>query len=299
MADNSGFLVNFYKDQTSEVGLVEDLMNEVIDIYGHDVRYIPRGDSANIASSIFGEQQGANFDEGSYPVKIYIINVDRMQGDLDFMGKFGYELRAGNTFAISRKSFIKHVPPEVAERPREGDLLYVPVFNKIFEIKFVDDDPDFFQLGRSYLKPYYYSLSCEVFRFSQENFSTGVDQIDKVIQSQIAYTLALSLNTNGSGNYYRTETVYQGSSLATANVTGVVVDWAPTDSTLKVIHIIGEFSTSHGNVKGASSNTSRAIVTFDPLNSDITEIGFDDNKKLQDQANSFLNTTETNRFGTI
>ena len=61
-------------------------------------------------------------------------------------------------------------------RPQEGDLIYLPMADKVFEIKHVEHEAIFYQLGRLQT----YELRCELFSYSSERFDTGFDDIDKV-----------------------------------------------------------------------------------------------------------------------
>jgi hypothetical protein len=160
-----------------------------------------------------------------------------------------------------------------------------------FEIKFVEEELLFFTLGKKY--PYIYELRCEVFRYSNEKLDTGVEDIDE-IENQSSYTISLTLG--GTGNYNIGETVYQGNTFNTATSTAEVSDWTPSTRTLNIINIQGQFLSS-SNVKGVTSNTSSAITSNDTLGDHVFYDLFD-NKLLQDEANTIVDLSETNPFGT-
>lgn len=256
---------------------------------GHDVYYMPR-ENWDDTDTLFGENVESKF-ERAYLIDMYIANVNGWEGQGEFFSKFGLEIRQGVNFIIAKRTFDKYIPTSIAIRPREGDLIYVPVMKQTFEIKFVEEELLFFTLGKKY--PYIYELRCEVFRYSNEKMDTGVEDIDD-IENQSSYTISLTLG--GTGNYNIGETVYQGNTLGTATSTAEISDWTPTTRTLKLINIKGQFLNT-ANVKGATSNVSSAVTSSDTLGDHVFYDLFD-NKVLQDEANTFVDLSETNPFGT-
>ena len=63
-----------------------------------------------------------------------------------------------------------------ADRPQEGDIIYYPIFEKMFEINFVDHDEPFFQLDNNPV----YKLRCKSFEYSSEALDTGISTIDEI-----------------------------------------------------------------------------------------------------------------------
>ena len=63
-----------------------------------------------------------------------------------------------------------------SSRPLEGDLIFFPMVDKLFEIKFVEHESVFYQTGRLQT----YDLRCELFDYSSEQIDTGFTEIDKV-----------------------------------------------------------------------------------------------------------------------
>jgi hypothetical protein len=166
----SVFFNNFQSSQ--EQFLIEDLVIESIKIYGHDVYYIPR---VRVAfDKIYGEDTLSEFRD-SYFIEMFIKNVDGFDGDGDFISKFGLEIRDRVTFTIARRTFNNEIGlNNNAVRPFEGDLIFFPLNKKIFEIKFVEHEAIFYQMGALQT----YDLVCELFEYSSERFSTGIDFID-------------------------------------------------------------------------------------------------------------------------
>lgn len=284
----SHYFRNYAGTASNQSRLYEDIIAESIRMMGHDVFYMPR-ENWDDTDTLFGENVESKF-ERAYQIDMYIANVNGWEGQGEFFSKFGLEIRQGVNFIISRRTFDKYIPSTIAIRPREGDLIYVPIMKQIFEIKFVEEELLFFTLGKK--EPYIYELRCEVFRYSNEKMDTGMDIIDQ-IENNNSYTI--SLNLSGTGNYNIGETVYQGNNLATATTTAEVSDWTPITRNMKVINIKGQFVNT-ANVKGSISNTSSAITSSDTLGDHVFYDIFD-NKILQDEANTFVDMTEVNPFG--
>lgn len=281
---------NHYAPGTiNEQLLYEDLLEESIKMMGHDVKYLPR-EAYDATDDILGESPEGKFKR-AYVVEMYLANVEGFEGDGDFFSKFGLEIRDTSNFIITRRTFEKHIPSTIAKRPREGDLIWVPVLNKIFEIKYVEEELLFFALGRRI--PYIYELRCETFRFSQEDFETGDEEIDD-LDKLISYTIKLNIGA-GANNYHIGETVFQGANLASATVTAKVANWEPTTSLLEVYNVNGAFVAAN-NVIGASSNTARNLLSDEQLEENAA-YDTTDNRELQTEADLFLDTTEINPLG--
>lgn len=154
-----------------EFDLVDQLTIEVIQACGHDIYYLPR-EIVN-EDYFFTEDRFARFRE-NFPIEAYLENVDQFGGDGDFLTKFGLEMRDQATLVISRTRFQQAVP--TLKRPREGDLIFFPLTSGLFEIMFVEHENPFYQHGRLYA----YKLTVELFRYSQEELSTGIDDIDTI-----------------------------------------------------------------------------------------------------------------------
>ena len=285
----SVYFNNFSPAVLNEQRMFEDILYESIKIMGHDVKYMPR-DAYDSTDEIIGESPQAKFDR-AYTIEAYLANVEGYEGDGDFFSKFGLEIRDTSNFVISRRAFQKYIPSSIAERPREGDLIFVPVLNKIFEIKFVEEELLFFSLGKR--NPYLYELRCEVFRYSQEDIDTGDEDIDN-LADLVAYTIHLNMSA-GANNYHIGEIVYQGANLSSATVTAKVAGWIPANSVLEVININGVFTTNV-SVKGTSSNTTKNLISYDELRDHVQYDEFD-NRKIQTEADTFVDLSEINPFG--
>lgn len=262
-----------------------DLITESIQIYGENVYYIPREGYASM-DKLFGELANSKFTS-AYLIDVFITNVEGYEGDGDFFSKFGLEVRDSANFVISWRTFNQFVPNSIRTRPREGDLLYVPILQKIFEVKFVEEELLFFSLGRS--NPYIYELRCENFRYSNENIATGVDDVDQVA-IDAAYSQELFLST-GSGDYIIGETVSQANNAFTAKIS----DWNGLSKILTVHFISGEAQANVALV-GTISNTSYMIAVTEDMDT-VARDDMYDNRILQTEANTIIDLTETSPFG--
>ncbi len=170
------FFNNFQSSQ--EQLLIENLVIESIKIYGHDVKYIKR--IIQDKDKIYGEDiQTSKFIQ-ALEVEMYIKNVDGFAGEGDFLSKFNLEIRDQITFTIAYRAFNDEVGNLMTiDRPREGDLIYFPLNKKVFEIKFVEHESVFYQLGALQM----YDLKCELFAYNSEFFDTGDPEIDSLYEN--------------------------------------------------------------------------------------------------------------------
>lgn len=161
---------------TSEQRLIEDLIIESLKIYGHDTYYLPR--TVVKLDSILLEDVISQFTQ-AYPIEMYIANVTGWEGDREIFTKFGLEVRDKATFIVAKRRWEESVALQTTDlqlpdRPAEGDLIYLPKTDAMFEIKYVEHLDPFFQLGKFYI----YSLQCELYQYSSEAIQTGIDEID-------------------------------------------------------------------------------------------------------------------------
>lgn len=167
--------VYFSQGTKNEQYLLEDLIVESIGIYGQDFYYIPRTLIAK--DEILGEDRLSQF-KTAYPVEMYLENVDGFEGQGAFIQKFGLMMEQSATLTVARRRWEQLVgrygQTQLPNRPCEGDLLYFPLTGGMFEIKFVQHQDPFYQLGKLYV----YKLNVELFQYSSEKIDTGIDEID-------------------------------------------------------------------------------------------------------------------------
>lgn len=285
----SVYFNNYSAASTSEQRLFEDMIVESIKMMGHDVKYLPR-EAFDKNDDVLGENPTAKFSK-AYNIEMYLANVEGYEGDGDFFSKFGLELRESSNFIVSRRSFEKYVPSTIAIRPREGDLIYVPVLQKIFEIKFVENELMFKSLGNT--NAYVYELRAEMFRYSNENIETGDEEVDE-IELENSYTVRVQV-APGTENYYNGEMVYQGSSFASSLISARVKGWNPDTRILEVINMKGSFIVGDPLI-GVDSQTAVNVVIKDEME-DLVHYDDSDNRVIQTEADAFVDLSEINPFG--
>lgn len=290
---------NFPKDHiTSEQLLIEDLVIESIKQYGMDVYYIPR-ESRGEVDYLYGEDPIKKFTN-AYLIEMYMSDVTGMEGDGDLISKFGLEIHDETTMLVSRRRFKHTVPTNLCTRPREGDLVYIPLVQNFFEITFVEHENNqamMYTLGRGRGgNVYLYALKMKQFVFAEEKIDTGVDEVDEQIKdSYFKTTFNLS---SGTGDYLKDEIIYQGSNLANANATALVYSWNSSSKTLIVDQIIGAFSSANGTIKGNTSLAAWTLSTTDISNYNAAFEDIVDNYRIQTEGNQFIDFSESNPFGT-
>ena len=201
MARNRFF--NQYTPVKQEQSLVEDLIIESIKIYGVDGYYLPRT-HVNL-DKIYGEDASMLFDD-ALEMELYVKSFDGFAGQEDFLAKFGLQIDESVTFVISQKRFTQSLKTsliteysynmltedgdellsnrndvseydyEAIVRPREGDMIWIPMFSSLYEIKFTQNIENFFQLGKLYT----YELRCDRLEYSSERINTDITEIDAV-----------------------------------------------------------------------------------------------------------------------
>ena len=282
----------------NEQRLVEDIIVESIKIMGTDVYYLPNNND-EARDLLFGEDPLKKF-KTAYPIEIYPSNVMEYGGEKEFFSKFGLEIKDQVSIIMSKRSFAQRVYKATFTRPREGDLIYVPFLNgtgELYEIKFTNQTKDFFMLGRKV--PYFYELSLEKFRYSQEVIDVGIPDIDVVVTDN-AYTIDLQLIDDTpltTGDYQQKEIVFQSvdGTYANAYTLATVTNWDKPNLILSVVYIKGEFL--EGNyLMGNTSGALYMISSYNPLN-DATRTDVYDNEVIESEASPIINTDETNPFG--
>ena len=276
----------FSQGTTGEQDLTQSLVNEQIKMFGRDVYYIPRTLVKN--DTVFGEDTMSKFDD-AFVIEAFIEDNSGFRGDGDMFTKFGVQIADQCTFVISRTRFTEAVDDNatliVEGRPNEGDLVYFPLANKVFEIQFVEYEVPFFTLGKQYT----WGLRCELFQYSDEDIDTGIAEIDAV---EINYANAISVNVaeGGSGDYVAEEIVTGGNS----NVTATVKSWNSATRQLVVYNRSGIFSIPE-TITGDTSSAAWTSATYNTINNQND--GIDANFAIETQADGIIDFTQGNPFG--
>ena len=187
---------NFYFNNftnSMEQNLIEDLVIESIKIYGHDVFYCPR--KAGNLDEIYGEDPLTEYTT-AFSIDMYIRSYDSYEGDGQFLSKFNLEIRDQVTFTVAVRTFFNEVAQytyvPALTRPLEGDLIYLPMADRLFQIKYVNKTPVFYQMGNIQM----YDVVAEMFEYSGEVLNTGIEAIDNIEKTYTLNTLSSKVNAN-------------------------------------------------------------------------------------------------------
>jgi hypothetical protein len=301
--------VYFSPKVKQEQNLYEDIVIEALKMYGQDVIYLPRNlvSYDNITNSEFSEFVDA------YAVEMYIENTEGFGGEGDLMSKFGLEIRDTATFVVSKRRWEQLVGiwnnSLNSERPSEGDLIYLPLSNSLFEIKMTEHEQPFYQLNNLPV----YKLQCETFEYSGEEFETGnfeIDSIEAKFATVDVFTVTASqpflinetvkqdtgeVDGNGDPIYVIGEVSYWDQ-ISTSSIGYLSVnDQTGSDGTMRYfkvgsVPIVGELSGAQGIISEIKNDQSDFAQPTDPAAT---------NTELQDFSNGFIDFSEANPFGEV
>lgn len=290
---------HFSQAVKSEQNLYEDIVIESLKIYGQDVYYLPR--TVVNENTILGEDVASSF-HNSYKIEMYLENQDGFDGEGDLFTKFGVEIRDEATFVVARKSWKKRISSAnnniTVLRPKEGDLIYLELANKLWEIMHVEHEQPFYQLSNLPT----YKLRCQLFEYSGEDIDTGVGAINS-IQSDFGYRAYLTMDSDGSaGGFTVGENVTQTFANGTI-LTGEVAHWSDSDNIMHLVNFGADDGAFHlpvvgRQVIGASSGN---ITTTTAVSEEIVESKNEQNTTFEttNSVMSFLDFSETNPFGDV
>ena len=197
----SNFYFNNFNSK-GEQGLIQDLIVESIKMYGIDLYYLPR-EIINLSTE-FREQQTSRYNQAVSTV-MYIKSIDGFDGEGEFLSSFGIQVREEITFSVANFTFNNDVGQLTRrDRPLESDLIWFPLNKAVFQIKYVNVRPVFYQLGALQ----FYDVTCELFEYSNEIFNTGVPAIDVVYNSLSTTTEPYHLTTQ-TGTVITTEESFE------------------------------------------------------------------------------------------
>ena len=299
--------VYFTQGTRSEQMLVEDLIIESLRIYGRELYYIPR--SLVSKDNILGEDRLSEF-KTAFPIEMYFENIDNFGGQGAFINKFGLMIEQSATLVVARRRWDQFIGrygvTTVPSRPNEGDLIWFPLTNSLFEIKFVQHQDPFYQLGKLYV----YKLQVELFQYSSERIDTGVKEIDAfeslktfstnttrnihgevksiTVTSQGAgYTSVPTVTFTASSGYGAAATAVLGSDSTAGKVIRIDVTNPGTGYQVPpVISLVG------GGFTSVAAATAVIEANIDKVES------YGDNNKFKEEAASIL-FNEDNPFGDL
>jgi len=301
--------VYFSHGTKNEQYLLEDIVLESISIYGSDFYYIPR--SLVAKDEILGEDRLSHF-KTAYPIEMYLETVDGFEGQGAFIQKFGLMMEQSATLTVARRRWEQLVgrygQTQLPNRPCEGDLLYFPLTGGLFEIKFVQHQDPFYQLGKLYV----YKLNVELFQYASERLDTGLKEIDAfeslksfdVTNSVGSKVYKVEITNNGSG-YNVTPTIkFISESGWGATANAVLGTGADAGKVIAInVTVGGGGYTTPPTVEivpgpGSGIPTSRATaVAIIEENVDVPHSYGDNNKFLEEKEGIVFNTN--NPFGDV
>jgi hypothetical protein len=291
----------FTQGISGEQNLIENLIIESLKIYGNEMFYIPR--TLVSKDSVLGEDRLSEF-KTAYPIEMYFENIDTFGGQGTFIQKFGLVVEQSATLVVARKRWRQFIgrygETIVPSRPCEGDLIYYPMAGDLYEIKFVEHQNPFYQLGKLYT----YKLQVDLFQYASERIDTGIADIDafetlktfstNTTRNPTGGVTAITI-TNSGINYATAPTVNITSNTGTgATAVATVVNGAVNSITVTnrgTGYVTPPTITFSGSGTGAT-----ATATIDI---DIDSNGFGDNNSFKEAANTVLNFDEQNPFGEI
>jgi len=290
---------NFRQKVKSEQNLYEDIIIESMKIYGQDVYYLPR--TIVNENTILGEDVASSFTT-SYKIEMYLENTEGFEGEGDLFTKFGVEIRDEATFIVARKRWSQTVASSsnaiTVLRPKEGDLIWLTLSNKLFEIMHVEHESPFYQLSNLPT----YKMRCQLFEYSGEDLDTGIADVNS-IQSDFGYRVSLTMDSDGTTDGYTigenvTQTFTSGTIL-----TGEVAAWSDSDNILHLVNFGADDGAFHlpvtgRQVVGALSNN---IATPSTVTEEIKQSENEQNDTFETTSDvmSFLDFSETNPFGDV
>ena len=301
--------VYFSQGTKNEQHLIEDIIIESLKIYGNEIFYIPR--SLVSKDTVLGEDRLSQF-KTAFPIEMYFENVDSFGGQGAFIQKFGLMIEQSATLVVARRRWEQLVgrygQTQIPSRPNEGDLIYFPLTGSLFELKFVQHQDPFYQLGKLYV----YKLQVELYQYSSERIDTGIAKIDafeslktfstnttRNIHGRVAtitmtnsgsgYTSVPTVTLSSNTGIGATATAIRGTSGTNLNkITGITITNQGTGyQTAPVVSFTG------GGGTGATATTT--------LDIDIKKSsdGFGENDSFKDAATDVINFDEQNPFGEI
>jgi len=222
----------FLQGSPSEQRLIQDLVNEQLKMYGQDVLYMPRRIVGE--KTVIKEVVASKFDD-SFRIEAYLMNYEGFSGNGDLLTKFGVQSKDEINLIISKERYDDFISPllklwpenerKVAYRPQEGDLIWLPLDESLFEIKYVEGKRPFYQLNNLYV----YELRCE--RFEYEDEVIAVEEIDPT-------GIEVNESIKDFGNVYTIQMV--GSAATTAVATVGLATTNPNSKSVQFIDLIND-----------------------------------------------------------
>ena len=283
----------------SEQNIVENLIIECLQIYGQEMFYIPR--TLVSKDEILGEDRLSEF-KNAYPIEMYFENVDGFGGNGAFMSKFGLMIEQSATLVVARKRWQQAVAQYgqtiLPNRPAEGDLLYFPLTGGLFEIKFVQHQNPFYQIGKLYT----YKLDIELFQYASERIDTGYGVIDDF---ESLKTFDIDPSVTKFGMIDSIQVTNMGENYTTATVT--ITSTTGKNATATAVISNGSISAINVTNPGTGYKDATVVIAGDGTDASATATlinnidkvdSYGDNNSFKREAESFV-FNDRNPFGEV
>ena len=284
----SHYFQTYHQGHSGEQTLVQNLVDEQIKLFGSDIYYLPK---TVLADSTLDEVRYTKYQD-QFQIEMLLVNVMGFGDNAEFISKFGLRITDEIIFRVSTNRWDEEVAEHsmsakltVPERPNEGDLLYYPLTQNLYEIKYVGKEEPFFQFG----KIQFYAITAELYQVGSDDLATGVAEID-AIEVLFDTAISLTMGVGGTGDFTVGETVTGGTTATTAEVKS----WDSTTRILIVQNRTGTFAENE-SLTGNDSNAVWVVSTFDTLQNTNSE--YDANRQIEDAADNIVDWSEGNPFG--
>ena len=284
----SPYFPTYHQGHSGEQTLVQNLVDEQIKLFGSDIYYLPK---TVLADSTLDEVRYTKYQD-QFQIEMLLVNVMGFGDNAEFISKFGLRITDEIIFRVSTNRWDEEVAEHsmsskltVPSRPNEGDLLYYPLTEDLYEIKYVGKEEPFFQFG----KIQFYAITAELYQVGSDDLATGVAEID-AIEVLFDTAISLTMGVGGTGDFTVGETVTGG----TTSTTAEVKSWDSSTRILIVQNRTGTFAANE-SLTGNDSNAVWVVSTFDTLQNTNSE--YDANRQIEDAADNIVDWSEGNPFG--
>jgi hypothetical protein len=282
-----------YGGNFSEQRLVQDLVDEQIKLFGQDVYYLPK---EMLIDKSLNDVILSRFRD-CVMIEMMLINVEGFGGPSSLaMSKFGLKISDEVTFAVSKRRWQMYAEDQITTlvpgRPNEGDLIHMPMTKNTYEIKYVEREIPFYQLGKNYI----FGLTCELMENANNEFDTGIDELDDLKQE--SYVFPVIMKSNGYNHFKVGETVEQEYMMGgnIVKVTAKVAKWNAPSKQLNLTYINGAIQKDIP-ILGLESNAEWIVESFSTIDFEIDDFDNAQNRWYEDKADEILDFTEGNPFG--
>ena len=232
----SSYFPTYHQGHSGEQTLVQNLVDEQIKLFGSDIYYLPK---TALTDGTLDEVRYTKFQD-QFQIEMLLVNVMGFGDNAEFISKFGLRITDEIIFRVSTKRWDEEVAEHsmaakltVPSRPNEGDLLYYPLTEDLYEIKYVGKEEPFFQFG----KIQFYAITAELYQVGSDDLATGIAEID-AIEVLFDTAISLTMGVGGTGDFTVGETVTGGTTSTTAEVKA----W---DSSTRILQVINRLSLIH------------------------------------------------------